>query len=258
MSTKRKKKPEAPPVNWNPDCRYCGPMVKQLKAELDIVTSERDGLRHQRDRLSYGGFANGSIPHYEEHLEVLMRVDMASLVVAIGQAREGHPGAQDYSPATSGPTTVFCERCESHQCTCRQGPTSYPAISDRTGELATRLAHRPDVARRDLADADRAKRFVAMAAKILERLHRSYSPTTASAHQRSEAENTPGCKSCARLKIELSDGSEVNRWEPIHRDELCNWCYTWRRKTAKGWPPLDLLRAHHAGKRVTVPVTKAS
>ena len=51
-----------------------------------------------------------------------------------------------------------------------------------------------------------------------------------------------GCVSCARIK----------RWSPIHRGRRCRWCGDWNASQGGGDPPIDILHAHHDGRRVTV------
>lgn len=51
-----------------------------------------------------------------------------------------------------------------------------------------------------------------------------------------------GCISCARIKT----------WSPIHRTRRCRWCSDWAYTHAGDDPPVELLRAHHEGRRVTV------
>jgi hypothetical protein len=50
-----------------------------------------------------------------------------------------------------------------------------------------------------------------------------------------------GCASCARIKT----------WSPIHRTRRCQWCMDWARNHAGDDPPIDILRAHHQGRRIT-------
>jgi hypothetical protein len=51
-----------------------------------------------------------------------------------------------------------------------------------------------------------------------------------------------GCVSCARIR----------RWSPIHRGRRCRWCGDWTASQGGGDPPIDILHAHHDGRRVTV------
>lgn len=50
-----------------------------------------------------------------------------------------------------------------------------------------------------------------------------------------------GCASCARIKT----------WSPIHRTRRCQWCADWARSHGGEDPPVDILRAHHQGRRIT-------
>ena len=196
------------------------------------------------------------MPQYDEAVETLVRVDLAALLVIMGQARDGHPGAQRYdTPHTSGHTSIlFCERHEQDACECGQS-TVYPSVSDPTGEVAVRLAHHHDQARVDIDAAHQLRRLVLKAARIAERLDISWKPHDASAYQRLTNASSPGCRSCSRLQVQLADGSNVPRWSEVWRDHLCRWCSDWRRR-AGGLPPVDKLEAHHAGTRVMVPVVK--
>lgn len=193
------------------------------------------------------------LAEYDESLESLIRISMYSLLVQIGQARDGHLGAQSYdTPRTSGHTTIkFCEIHEQDRCICGQS-TSYPAMSDPTGELAVRLAQRHDIARRDLARVHRAKRDIIRAARVLEQLHRAYTPHHYEGSDMAAA-NQPGCRSCSRLRIHMKDGKALPRWEPIYRDNLCRWCYDWRRDVG-GLPKTQQLQKHHDGGKVMRPV----
>lgn len=50
----------------------------------------------------------------------------------------------------------------------------------------------------------------------------------------------PGCKSCERVGV----------WMPVFRGERDKWCYDWQ-AAHKADPPIEVLRAHHDGKRIT-------
>jgi hypothetical protein len=50
-----------------------------------------------------------------------------------------------------------------------------------------------------------------------------------------------GCISCHRIKT----------WSPIHRTRRCQWCMDWARNHDGDDPPVDILRAHHQGRRIT-------
>jgi hypothetical protein len=50
-----------------------------------------------------------------------------------------------------------------------------------------------------------------------------------------------GCLSCARIKT----------WSPIHRTRRCHWCSDWSYAHGGEDPPVDILRAHHQGRRIT-------
>lgn len=187
-----------------------------------------------------------------------------ALLARIGQARDGHPRAASYEGTrSSGYATVkFCERCQSDPEDCECGIdnriTSTPSVSDPTGELAVRLASKPDRARIDLARARKAVWHVTQARKILDALGDGYPEFARHASWVEREDDTghePGCRSCAQLSIRLKDGTTVPRWEPVWRDGLCRWCYDYRRKVGSA-PDLGRLQAHHDGKRVTIPVTK--
>lgn len=49
-----------------------------------------------------------------------------------------------------------------------------------------------------------------------------------------------GCVSCARIKT----------WSPITRTRRCRFCYDYLRAEGED-PPIDFLRAHHDGRRLT-------
>lgn len=51
-----------------------------------------------------------------------------------------------------------------------------------------------------------------------------------------------GCTSCARIKA----------WSPVHRTRRCRWCYRWAGDHAGDDPPIDILRAHHDGRKINV------
>jgi hypothetical protein len=51
-----------------------------------------------------------------------------------------------------------------------------------------------------------------------------------------------GCVSCARIKT----------WSPIHRTRRCRWCADWARNHGGEDPPIDILRRHADGRRITV------
>lgn len=145
-----------------------------------------------------------------------------------------------------------------------RGRTSY---ADPTGDAAirtntARLQHRDllravgmlhGAARRcAVPDPDQrdAKTAAAKADYILEMCVR-WCPRPATAKERAETEgdNEPGCMSCSRTEVARG----VRRWEAACRPgQLCEWCYAGPvGKLATGEvPPLDLLRAHHDGKRI--------
>jgi hypothetical protein len=50
-----------------------------------------------------------------------------------------------------------------------------------------------------------------------------------------------GCVSCARAKT----------WSPISRTRRCRWCSDWATAHQGDDPPIAILRAHHAGRRIT-------
>jgi hypothetical protein len=50
-----------------------------------------------------------------------------------------------------------------------------------------------------------------------------------------------GCTSCGRIKA----------WSPIHRTRRCQWCMDWARNHGGDDPPIDILRTHHQGRRIT-------
>lgn len=59
-------------------------------------------------------------------------------------------------------------------------------------------------------------------------------PTTSQTHD-------DGCISCARIKA----------WSPIHRTRRCRFCSDWSYAHGSDDPPIDILRAHHQGRRIT-------
>jgi len=198
---------------------------------------------------------------FDDALDDLVRVShqLGELLGRITAGRDGAPGAQRYdTPRTSGHTSV--KYCETHQqdfCPCGEA-TVYPSVSDPTGETAVRLAARADQARRDLDVFHDAIRQVRHGRDKLLRLHGAWLPHPANDIERKMAGDTdpgPGCRSCARLTVSMRDGARITRWEPVHLDVLCRWCYDWRRKVG-GVPPVEKLQDHHDGKRVTVPVEK--
>jgi hypothetical protein len=50
-----------------------------------------------------------------------------------------------------------------------------------------------------------------------------------------------GCISCARIKT----------WSPITRTRRCRWCSDWAYTHHGDDPAIDILRAHHEGRRIT-------
>lgn len=50
-----------------------------------------------------------------------------------------------------------------------------------------------------------------------------------------------GCVSCRRTKT----------WSPISRAGRCRWCSDWAYQHQGEDPPVDILRAHHQGRRIT-------
>jgi hypothetical protein len=119
---------------------------------------------------------------------------------------------------------------------------------DRTGEAALRkdraAAHRREVERLIAAVLRDGRR--------LEQLVGLYSPRPASEAERratlADNDREAGCRSCVR--VEVSKG--IARWEPVFRDDLCRWCYDWRRETGAVPSPAELDR-HHRGERIRRP-----
>lgn len=186
---------------------------------------------------------------FEDALEDLVRMshELGELLGRIHAGRDGAPSAQRYdTPRTSGHASVkFCEHHEQDNCPCGEA-TVYPAVSDPTGEAAVKLAQHRDQARRDLDAFHDAIRAVRRGRDVLYRLHGAWMPHDPNVIEKGLS-NPPGCKSCARL----------GRWSEVWRDFLCRWCYGWRSRVG-GLPPVDKLSDHHAGKRVTIPASKAS
>lgn len=70
-------------------------------------------------------------------------------------------------------------------------------------------------------------------------------PPTVKERAETEGDNEPGCVSCARTEVVRG----VRRWEPALWGDLCRWCYDWKRATGEA-PSVELVRAHHDGKRI--------
>jgi hypothetical protein len=60
-----------------------------------------------------------------------------------------------------------------------------------------------------------------------------------------ENPGAPGCRSCAR-----TEGHNGPRFVEVHYKDRCRWCYDFNR-VYKTDPPVELVEAHHAGKRIT-------
>jgi hypothetical protein len=43
----------------------------------------------------------------------------------------------------------------------------------------------------------------------------------------------------------------IHTWSPIHRTRRCRWCWDWAATHESDDPPIDILRAHHQGRRIT-------
>lgn len=119
--------------------------------------------------------------------------------------------------------------------------------SDPTGNAA--------IQRRNMAETDhklvRARsRDLLELVYGMEKVAASYTPRPATDKERREVDgaNDPGCTSCARTEVRQG----LARWEPVHKDKLCRFCYQYRRDT--GLCPTEAqLYAHHSGQRVKRP-----
>lgn len=201
---------------------------------------------------------------FAEVVEELDRIEprCGQILERISSARDGKPQAQRFDGTrTSGHTTIkFCEAHGEENCPCGEA-TTYPAVSDPTGEMAIRLAQRKDVARRDLGRYYEAIRLVRKGRTMLYDLDAAYMPHHPTLFDRAETEgdNEPGCVSCARLPAP-SGVKGAKRWEPPTTKKpskksgllLCWFCDRWWGRTG-AIPPTDVLEDHHAGKRVTWP-----
>lgn len=147
----------------------------------------------------------------------------------LGDAAKGQPRGQRYdSPAVGG-----------------------VPMSDPTHDAGTNAT-----TDRALADMREIQEIGKQAARLADRLIRiaqtqQRRAATILERQRTERENDPGCSSCSRT--EVAKGQP--RWSPIHRDDLCRWCYDWRRSKG-GLPPVKTLEAHHRGDRIHEPVAR--
>lgn len=200
---------------------------------------------------------------FDDVLEDLTRMSftLGPLLSRIHAGRDGSPGAQRYDTGgTSGHTTVkFCERHQDDKCDCGES-TTYPAVSDPTGETAVRLAGHHDAARRDIARYHDAIRLVRKGRETLLKLHDEWMPHGASSMDQSKAdEPEPGCESCARLPAP-SGVAGAKRWEPPTTKNpskttgslLCWFCERWHRRTGH-IPPVNVVKDHHNGKRINWP-----
>lgn len=79
------------------------------------------------------------------------------------------------------------------------------------------------------------------ARRLLEEAESLGRRTLPSARSASAAAFDDGCVSCARIKT----------WSPIHRTRRCHWCSDWAYAHGGEDPPIDILRAHHQGRRIT-------
>lgn len=128
------------------------------------------------------------------------------------------------------------------------GGGGHSAKSDPTFAAATAKdrswGHRREV--------ERLIRSIDAESRRLEQLVSLYEPRPATAQERQDTlrdnEREEGCSSCRRTAV----AKGVQRWEPVHKDSLCRWCYDWRRSTGSLPLPAELDR-HHRGQRVARP-----
>lgn len=175
--------------------------------------------------------------HHHDH-------DGRGLLARIRLGQNGHPRSASYEPST----TRNADPEPSHD-----WPDGIPAPtrSDPTGEAGIR----PDRAANDLNEFARLAGTLQRTTARMIRIANAYTPRPPTladqrALERANAVPDPGCTSCART--EAAKG--VTRWEPIHRGDLCRWCYDWQRSHGEA-PTVAQLRDHHAGKKVRVKAT---
>ncbi len=166
---------------------------------------------------------------------------------AMTEAQNGWPPGRGFDGDGRGSTVTFCEVHEQERCECGAG-TTYAARSDRTGEAALR----PDKAAEHRKRIEAALRSIGSQAEDVVRLMALYGPRSATDSERratvADNERLAGCVSCRRTSV----AAGVERWEPVFRDDLCRWCYDWRRSTGAVPVPVELER-HHRGQRVSRP-----
>jgi len=188
----------------------------------------------------------------------------------IHDAQAGHPKAASYDtvgyPTEGRSRPPWCWRHERPVTLCHRDGHQCDGeaidVTDPTGEAAIA----PDPAAADLKALDSLLPRMRNQAELVAAILAKWTPRPISDAEREQLDKAnnpdPGCESCARL--EISEG--VPRWEPPMTKTpttvkgnltqprwLCWWCWRWVSSTGK-LPPTTILRAHHEGKTIRVPV----
>ena len=163
------------------------------------------------------------------HIFHTLTATVATQLLAMREAMNGHPRAANYDGArVSGTTTIVDEH-----------GTPMPARSDPTGEAAIRPDRASVDHRNTLADLGQLHDLVI---RLADRLgHYTTHPATDKEQKDTEQANAVHCQSCVRT--ESSTG--VPRQETVYKlhttvkanlrtpYNLCSWCYTWVRDTGR-------------------------
>ena len=163
------------------------------------------------------------------------------------EASVAWPSSQGTDLGPGFVNVTFCEIHEKDRCECGEG-VPVARIKDPTGEAAMA----PDRAAAHRREVERLISTLHRDASRLEQLVGLYSARPASEAERratlADNDREAGCRSCVRTEV----AKGVTRWEPVFRDDLCRWCYDWRRGTGVV-PSVDELRRHHRGERIRRP-----
>lgn len=97
-----------------------------------------------------------------------------------------------------------------------------------------------------LAELNHHVRLAFASAAAVDRIIATWTPHTATPDEQRAAALTTldpadWCANCLRIA----------KCAPRHRGDLCRWCYDFKTANRHRLPPLELLRMHHEGRRIT-------
>lgn len=97
-----------------------------------------------------------------------------------------------------------------------------------------------DAAVTALAELKHHVRLAFASAAAVHRIVERWNPTPGTTKKTKTLDPQDWCRSCLRIA----------KCSPRHRGDLCRWCYDFTKSTGQQ-PPIELVRDHHEGRRIT-------